>query len=262
MSPRATVVFAAALFALAAHARTARADDADRCASRAEAGQQARLAGKLRAAREELIECASEACPQVVRRDCARWLSEVETELPTIVVRARDGRGQDLADVRVFVDDVLLASRLEGKAVAVDAGEHTFRFERAGAPPVSRRVIVHTGERARIVTVDLDGGDVEPARRASPVGPFVLGGIGAAAAATGIVLWAVGKSEHDDLASSCAPDGLCATSDVDAARTKLMIGDVAVLAGALALTGAVAWWLLAQPARSSVRALAPGVVRF
>lgn len=260
MSPRYGGLLVAAFLALAG---TARADEAERCASSAEAGQRARIEGKLRSARERFIDCSSEACPQVVRRDCARWLSEVEAELPTIVLRARDASGQDVADVRVFVDGVLFVSRLDGMSVPIDAGEHTFRFERAGAPPVSRKVIVHSGERARIVSIDLAP---EPARASSPVGPIVLGSIGVASVATGVVFWVIGRSEHDDLASTCAPEGLCATSDIDAARAKLIAGDIAVIAGALAIAGAVTWWLVAQPsstgARAAVRSLSPGLIRF
>lgn len=236
---------------LLALATPARADDVDRCATAAEAAQRTRLAGKLREARDHLITCSSETCPAIVRRDCARWLTEVETELPTIVVRAREG-GEDVADVRVFVDGERVAERVDGRPIPVDVGEHTLRFERPGLEAVSQRIITRSGEHARPVSVDFDPPE-KPA--AAPVGPLVLGGVGVALAAAGGVFWALGRGEHADLESTCAPAGTCATSDIDAARTKLVVGDVAVVAGVLALTGAVAWWLVGRP--SSTRASGP-----
>jgi hypothetical protein len=105
---------------------------------------------------------------------------------------------------------------------------------------------------------------VAPSEGPSRVGPFVLGGVGLALAATGAVLWAIGRGEHGDLESTCAPTGACATSDVDAARAKLVVGDVLMVGGVLALAGAVTWYLLASPSappESAGRAL-PGTFRF
>lgn len=231
--------------ALLVWAAPANAEDAaDRCASHAEAGQTSRLAGRLRSAREHFISCASDACPRVVRIDCARWLSEVESEQPTVVVRARDADGQDVSDVRVFVDGEKVAERTDGLPIPVDVGERALRFERPGEPAIEQRVIVRSGERGRVVTVVIgQGAGAGRTRTRSTVGPVILGGAGVALAIGGGVLWAVGKGAHDDLESTCAPEGLCATSDVDAARTKLIVGDVLMGAGVLALAGAVYWYL-------------------
>jgi hypothetical protein len=117
-----------AIVVLAGHAR---ADEPDRCATEAEAGQAARAAGRLRAAREHVISCARESCPRVIRSDFSRWLAEIETELPTIVVRARDGRGADLSEVTVFVDKVKVAERVDGRPIPLDVGPHELRFEKS-----------------------------------------------------------------------------------------------------------------------------------
>lgn len=242
------------------HAASARADDADRCASRAESAQSARVAGKLRAAREGFIECSSDKCPAVVRRDCGRWLSEVETELPTVVVKARDN-GQDVADVRVVIDGVAVAQRLDGLPIAVDAGTRTFRFERAGRPAITRRILVGSGEHARLISIDLEPRPEAPSR----VGPLVLGGVGLAFAGAGGVLWALGKSAHSDLESTCAPEGACSTADVDSAKLKLVLGDVSMLVGAVAFVSAVTWWLVTQPSPGRAPTAAPpplGTFRF
>ena len=222
----------------------ARADEPDRCATAAEAAQAARAAGKLRAAREQVISCARESCPRVIRSDCARWLTEIDAELPTIVVRASDGGGADLSEIAVYVDGTKVADRVDGRPFAIDAGEHLLKFEKRGGTAVTQRVVVRSGERARIVSVAFEGG--EPTKRASTVGPLVLGGLALGLVGGGGVLWAVGRGEHSDLESSCAPAGTCATGDIDAARTKLIVGDIVALAGVLALAGAVYWYVTSR----------------
>ncbi|MFO0740138.1 MAG: hypothetical protein U0270_29835 [Labilithrix sp.] len=238
---------AALAVVLFARATPALADNADRCADRAEEAQRARQENKLRTARDALIECARESCPAVVRRDCARWLSEVETELPTIVVRVRDGRGDDIVDVRISVDDARVADKADGRPIALDAGEHVVRVQRGGAV-VSRRIVVGNGERARVLAIDLapdlPASKPAPAERGSRVPAIVLGAVGLGLVAGGSVLWALGRGEHDDLESSCAPTGACATSDIDAARTKLIVGDVFAGVGLLAVAGAITWLYL------------------
>lgn len=241
--------------ALLATSGSAWADDADRCASLAERAQRDRLAGRVRAAREGLIACSSETCPRAVRSDCGRWLSEVESELPTVVVRAVDGRGHDLTDVRVMVDGELLSARADGRPLPVDIGERTFRFERDGAASVTARIVVRSGERNRVVSATFASTEASAAPRSAA--PFVLGALGLALATTGVVLWATGKSEHGDLESTCAPSGGCATADVDAAKTKLVVGDVMMLGGVLAIAGAVTWYLLASPSATSAASSRP-----
>jgi hypothetical protein len=263
MSLRRALPLVAALVALATPARAK--DAADRCAEDAEAGQTARLAGKLRSARQHLISCATDACPRVVRVDCARWLSEVESEQPSLVVRARDAGGQDVSDVRVFVDGEKVADRADGLPIPVDVGERKLRFERAGSPAVDQSVVFRSGERSRVVTVVIGGADAADATappRRSTTGPLLLGGTGVALAIGGGVLWAVGKGAHGDLESSCAPEGLCATSDIDAARTKLIVGDILLGAGVLAVAGAVYWYLSSgSPKRTAAPWMVP-TVRF
>src|SRR5262245_12836867 len=63
------------------------------CASAYEQGQRLRKQGALRAAREEVVLCASDSCPAALRDDCMQWLREIERALPTVVLVAR-ARGE------------------------------------------------------------------------------------------------------------------------------------------------------------------------
>jgi hypothetical protein len=64
-------------------------------------GQDLRRDGHLSAAREALRACAASTCPAIVRDDCTKRLDEAERAQPTVIFEARDGAGNDLADVKV-----------------------------------------------------------------------------------------------------------------------------------------------------------------
>src|SRR5439155_22282912 len=123
-------IFAVAITALAAAPR-AEADPAKTvCVHGAEEGQRLRAQGKLREARDAFTACASERCPALVRSDCSGWLAEVEAGLPTVGVRAAPAEDQtrELYDVEVQVDGVTLTTRLDGRDLPVNPGEHHFAF--------------------------------------------------------------------------------------------------------------------------------------
>src|SRR5579883_2622058 len=129
----ATAALAAACATLAAGSPRARADDErERCASSSEAAQRFKNAGKFVEARAQLAVCSRAVCPRFVKRDCDRWIGEVDESLPTVVVTARDAQGHDLVDVRVFLDDALVTEHLDGKAMPLDPGPHTLRCEIPG----------------------------------------------------------------------------------------------------------------------------------
>jgi hypothetical protein len=104
---------------------------------------------KLRAARAQLLVCASAACPADVRNECTRRFGEVNAAMPTIVFDAKDVTGRDLSAVKVSMDGQVLAERLAGNALSIDPGEHTFTFEVAGQPKVEKQFVINEGEKAR-----------------------------------------------------------------------------------------------------------------
>ena len=73
--------------------------------------------------------------------------------LPSMVLRATDAAGNDLAGVTVTLDGVALPTGLNGRAVPADPGTHTLRFEAAGRPPVDKTVLLAEGEKDRRVSV-------------------------------------------------------------------------------------------------------------
>ncbi|WP_437821176.1 hypothetical protein [Sorangium sp. So ce1078] len=142
--------------ALALTGARARAEPHKRaCAAAYERAQGLRRDGKLLAARQALIACSQPTCPAAAVADCGPWLAEVEQSLPTVVIAARDARGRERLDVRVLVDGRLLAAALDGKALPVDPGPRTFRYEPASGPAVEERVLIREGEKNRALTVIL-----------------------------------------------------------------------------------------------------------
>ncbi|WP_437760705.1 hypothetical protein [Sorangium sp. So ce1389] len=145
------------------------------CAAAYERAQGLRRDGKLIAAREALIACSQPTCPAAAVADCGPWLAEVEKSLPSVVIAAREAGGRERLDVRVLVDGRLLAATLDGKALPVDPGPHTFRYEPAGGPAVEERVLIREGEKNRAITVILGappaGGPPSPRPLAAPAAP-------------------------------------------------------------------------------------------
>jgi hypothetical protein len=249
---RAAVVVAAAL----GLSSVASADDEKAaCVRASEQGQRLRDEGKLTKARDAFITCARSVCPAVVKKDCDGWLSDIEQSIPSVVVSAQDPGGGDVTAARVLVDGQLLAEKLDGRPLMVDPGEHTFRYEYPGAPPVEEKVVILTGQHNRVLKVKFGGPSsavtppppsatatapppppVETSRPAPPA-VFVLGGVGLAALASFAYFGASGRSDISDLRSTCAP--YCAQDQLDSAKKKLLVADISLGVGVVALGAAV-----------------------
>lgn len=261
---RCTTHLAAALFVAAlapADARAGSAEERRECLNAADRAQRLRNGGKLSDARDKLVICARAACPAVVRADCETWLTEVDALLPTVVITARDARGRDRVDVRVFVDDGLVAEKLDGKAIALDPGVHTFRYEIEGREPIAEQVVIREGERARSIEVVIGGPETEPvdaqdatpageprapsSRGGVPVSAVVIGALGLASVGTFAFFHLSAKGDVDDLRRTCAPD--CPQDEVDAVNRKVIVANVALGAGVVAL-GVATYLFLTRPA--------------
>jgi hypothetical protein len=126
------------------------------CVAANDQARDLRRVGNLKAAREQLAVCVAQSCPGPVREDCAQRLAEIATAQPSIVFAAKDGAGNDLSAVTVTVDGQPLAEKLDGSALDVDPGEHTFRFEGTGGV-TEKHLVVREGEKGRRETVVLGG---------------------------------------------------------------------------------------------------------
>ncbi len=225
------------------------------CPTASEEGQRQRDQGHVLQARELFRACAKATCPGVVRKDCTKWLTEIEESLPSIVVAARDGSGNDLTNVKVSVDGKEVATKTDGKAIAIDPGEHVLRFEADGLPTATEKIVVRVGEKNRLVKVQLGEAPATtapvapaPAPAQPPIGPprsgasesstprtvgFVLGGVGILAIGGFAILGGTAKSDLDGLKSTCAP--YCAQADLDSVKTRMLVGDILLGTGVAAL---------------------------
>ena len=241
---------------LLATSSPAHADEKQACVTASDEAQKLRDERKLVKSREQLLLCARDACPNVVRKDCSQWLSEVEASLPSVTLSARDGAGHDFAAVHVTLDGAPLTDTLDGKAIFVDPGPHTFRFEVAGKPAVEQQTVVREGERNRAVaaqfgepagatpttrTQTTTAPPTEPDHKSTPVVGYAVAGVGVLALGGATFFWLTGKSAVSDLRNGCGvpfagqSTGHCAQSDVDSAKSKLIVGDILAGVGLIAV---------------------------
>jgi hypothetical protein len=174
----------------------------DECINANESAQTLRMAGKLRDARDNLTLCVSESCPEVLRRDCAERLNEVQKALPTVVFEIRTAGGDDLSAVRVQMDGAPLAAKLDGTATVVDPGPHAFTFQAAGFAAVAQPILVREGDKARIVSVVMRSN--RPQRTsATRVLSFATLGVGVAGIAVGSVFGILALDDKAWLDDNC-----------------------------------------------------------
>jgi hypothetical protein len=215
------------------------------CASAYERGQKLRNERKLTEARSELLRCVSDQCPDVARRDCNRWLVELDASMPTVVFEVFGNDGRELDQVRISVDQKPLLERNDGRAYAIDPGAHRFRFEIPGAPAQEQTVVVREGEKNRKLTAsfELKHREERPAPEEGPPAAFwAFGAIGLAGLSAALVLGVVGVTRENDMRSSCAP--MCDEDDVDQLVGMYIGADVSLGVGVLSLGAAVLFYFL------------------
>lgn len=235
-------------------------DDREQCAASAEQAQQLRDEGKYRRAREQMLVCARDVCPGPIKSDCGKWLMELDRDAPTVVFGARDSKNADVLDVKVSMDGSPIQERLDGKPVLVDSGEHVFRFESKDGQVKEERVLVRAAEKARPIIATFPGSatpEKDPTKEpggspvtgnggggeGSLVPALVVGGIGVVALGSFAIFGIGGKNDVDDL-QKCKPN--CDEKDVDSARTKLIIADISLGVGVVAL-GVAAYMFFTRP---------------
>jgi hypothetical protein len=242
----------ATVVALALLAPQVRADDTVRvCIAASTEGQTQRQQGKLLAARDQMIACARDACPAVVRSHCARWLKEIEAAIPSVVVRAVDATGADVIGARLTID--ARPARLDGQPVRLDPGPHTVAVEADGGARKEEHVLLLEGEASRRVIVRLPatgsaaspsasaGSSTSPSSSRVPLGAWILGGAGLVALGGATYFGLAAKSELDGLQSSCSPH--CSDARTQPGRTDALVFDVLLGVGGAAVAGALVWAL-------------------
>jgi hypothetical protein len=262
----------AVLCILGLAARDARANDPtkEQCASANEAAQALRHDGKLRAARAQLLICIAKGCPQVVREDCAERLNDLEAAIPTIVFTAKGAGNVDVSTVKVTVDGAPLADRLDGSALAVDPGPHTFELTADGYATVSTTLVVGEGVKRRQELISFGPArqpprssptpstERPPAESRSGAGQrtfaYVLGGAGLVGIGLGAYFGLHASSTYSDATSHCPTTSSCDAAGVAGGRdahTQATISTIGFVAGAAMLAGGVVL-LVTAPKRRGV----------
>jgi len=237
--------------------RAALADDKAACLDATAKGQRLRGSHMLVEAREQFRVCAAAQCPAVVQTDCARWLDEVEAAMPTVVVAAKSGAGRDLFDVKVSVDGKPLASKLDGQAVPMNAGAHTFHFEQADGTSLDQQVMIKEGEKNQAVSAVLGPAPALPAAAPGVGGPapaagssssspwrtvgWVVGGAGVVGLGVGTAFGLVAIGDKNG--AHCA-DNVCDPGTSSGIKSAALISDIGWIGGGVLLATGLALVIL------------------
>jgi len=266
----------------AAAQATRRPDERQQCADDAQDAQRLRSAGRLVEANAKLVACARSECPITVRADCFLWQREVLRDTPSILVRARDVKGNEVRDVLLVVDETRVVQGAGNQAISVDPGEHVIEFAHPGATRVAQKVRLEVGQKNLVVAVafkpapqagrplrlDPPNDAVSPPNSNGPKGlalptpglalsaneggsktmlPWIVGGVGALGVGGYAVLYAIAKSQNSALISDCWPT--CSEDRIDHVRTMYLAADVSLGVGIAAL--GTATYLFLQSRSSS-----------
>lgn len=223
-------------------------------------GQDARDSGKLSLARKLFLTCAQAACPALVQGDCAKFANDLTAVQPTITFAARDASGSDLPDTTVYVDDVLLLTRLDGKPHDIDPGNHTIKFQNGGRDQIVT-VVINSGEKGRTVVGNFPAvggtpptgappttpGTPPPPEVSAPLGSKIMIITGGAMLVGGAALAIVGLTgipERCELSTNqcAAPPNDPVFADAKSAVRNFNIGLIVGGVGAAALIGGIIWY--------------------
>lgn len=254
----------AVLTASFAFAHTARADDKADCVTASEKAQSLRDDHKFLKAREQFLACARDVCPAAVKKDCADQVADLDKRTPTVVVRAKDKTGQDLVAVKVTSDGAPLTDQLDGHAIPLDPGVHTFRFEAAGNEPLEQKVVLAEGERDRSISAQFGKpeGIAETHKKGAPIGAIIVSAVGLAGMGVGAAFWGIGLGQKstDESPTGCKNTGGCSQSEIDSIHTKLVVGDVAFFAGTAVLVGGIVWTIVHYASAGKEASSAPAAL--
>ena len=225
---------------------------AEACAQASESAQKLRDSGKYLAARANLLRCASDVCPAVVKQDCLAELGRLEPTIPTVVFGTTGVPAEHVVRMVVRVQGQSGSYRIDGRPVMLDPGPTSVRFDLDGKT-VDLTAVLKAGERNRAVEASFEHlfppapPPATPDQGPKPSTPWLgysLVGVGAVALGGMAFLWVKGSGEADDLRSGCGATRSCDQADVDHAKRTLVVGDV--LGGVGLVAAAVGVYLLAD----------------
>jgi hypothetical protein len=201
----------------------------DACVSSYVRAQKLRKAQNLRGASTELLACMFPRCPDELRRDCRRWLAEVQQETPSFIVEGHDELGREVP-VRVRLDSER-ETHAGGESIHVNPGRHNIEVQSDGAARTSYRFVAHAGEKDRRLRVA-----VAPA---VPREVWVLAGLG---------VLELGAATYFGLRAADLGDcgETCTAGDEEAAGTAKTAATISLGLAAVSL-GAAGWLYFMRP---------------
>jgi len=242
----------------------ARADVAA-CIASSEQALTLRKQGKLHDAVQQLSQCADPSCPAEVSSDCTQRIGAITAAMPTLILAAKDGAGNDLVDVKVSMDGAPLATKLDGRPLSIDPGEHAFHFEVTGQPPLDKQLVLREGEKERRESVVL--GPAAPPPPVTPPPPaagpswwttqrtlaVIGGGVGVVGLGLGAVFGGLAMSDQSQEKNNCSAGGCTnrpqAQADYSTGSDNATASTVAFIAGgAFLAAGAVLFFTAHDPA--------------
>lgn len=260
--PAAIAAFAALSFVTPhAHAAPSKAE----CVATHEIGQRMWKADKLRKALHYLDQCAVDACPAVIARECVAWRTEAIAELPTVSVRAIASDGRSVVLRSILIDGELVQNP---ESHAIDPGQHTVIASTEDGLSATTIFVARRGDRSSPVVLRFPdpapaatpaAAPVQPppalpplplaptikyvpvSTRVSPSAtPYAWGFAATGAAALASFAWfgLSGRSKERDMERDCAP--FCAQSEVDSMHRDYVVADVSLGVG-LAALGLSVW---------------------
>jgi len=252
------------------------------CARDYESSQESRAAGHLQETRQKLSVCARPECPSFVQKDCARWLQEVERELPSVVVQATGLDASAAQTVSIKIDGAEVPDALAGAAVALDPGRHELVAERPGREPLTRVIVAQQGVQNRAVTLDFgeaptptpaadEPRDVAP-QDSSSLRPYayVAWGVGAVGLGAFAMLGTLGRADEKALKDDCpnattdpalVSSGICYKPDVDdrkaAYERKFLFADIGLVTGIVGVAAGTTLFIWSAASGSSAAGSQP-----
>ncbi len=246
------------------------------CLTATETALKLRANHKLRQARKQLLICAEATCPADIRKECVGRVTELNEQIPTIFFGAKDASGADLSAVKVTMDGEVLTERLEGTPLSINPGEHTFTFEAAGLPPVTRVFLIQQGQKDRRETVAFAAATAAPKQAPTPQtvsgtpppampeekGPgmgtqkvlaIVTGSVGVVGLGLGTAFGVMAMSKKSDAQNAC-PANPCPTQDGvnkwSSAGSSATISTIGFIVGGVGIAGAAVLWFTAPRSSS------------
>lgn len=249
------------------------------CAQAYESAQESRASGQLQETRERLSFCARPECPSFVQKDCARWLEEVERELPSIVLYPV-GDADAAAGATVKLDGKELPGALAGGPIVLDPGKHELTVERPGEAPISRVIMAQQGVQNRSIKIELGSAEAagsnvaplssDPTSSASPLRPYAYAAWGVGAVGLGVfaVMGTLGRADESALKDECGMKaevpaqvgpGICLQETIDERQSsyqrEFVIADVGLVTGIIGAATGTVLFFLSEPDSSNTESV-------